>query len=70
MDQLLEGDRSVAFAAAAGGGLDYNVRRRVSLRLIQGEYFVTTFPNGVNDHQNNFRVSAGIAVRIGKQAPR
>jgi outer membrane immunogenic protein len=49
-----------AFALTVGGGLDIALARHISLRAAQVEYFYTRFPNGVNGHQNNFRVSAGI----------
>jgi outer membrane immunogenic protein len=48
-----------AFAALVGGGLDLRVSHRFSIRLVEADYLVTTFDNGVNDHQNNLRISAG-----------
>jgi peptidoglycan-associated lipoprotein len=69
---LVEGQNSLtsnagaAFAANLGGGLDLGVSRRFSLRLIEADYLVTTFDNNVNDHQNNLRLGAGLAVHFGK----
>jgi len=55
---------SNGFAANLGGGLDAHVNRRISLRLIEADYLVTTFANGVNDHQNLLRISTGIVLRF------
>jgi outer membrane immunogenic protein len=52
------------FAMAAGGGVDVEVRRRLAIRLAELDYFLTRFDNAVNDHQNNFRFSAGVAFRF------
>jgi outer membrane immunogenic protein len=64
----LSGTRSGSsngFAFSAGGGLDVGISRHVAARLFQTEYLFTHIPNGVNDHQNNFRFSSGIVVRFG-----
>jgi outer membrane immunogenic protein len=55
---------SNGFAANLGGGLDAHLSRRLSLRLIEADYLVTTFTNGVNDHQNLLRFSSGIILRF------
>jgi hypothetical protein len=34
------------------------------VRLIEADYLVTTFDNGVNNHQNNLRIGAGLVVRF------
>jgi opacity protein-like surface antigen len=54
------------FAMAAGGGIDLKVSKHISVRPVQAEYFMTTFPNGLDDRQNNFRYSAGIVFRFGR----
>jgi len=54
------------FAMTAGGGIDFKVSRHVSVRPIQAEYFMTKIPDGLNNRQNNLRVGAGIAVRLGR----
>ena len=56
-----------AFAMAAGGGLDVKVARHLAIRLIQADYFFTHFANGVNDHQNSLRISAGFVLRLGQR---
>jgi len=49
-----------SFSAIAGGGVDVSLQKGFSLRLIEVDYFATQFPNGVNDHQNNLRLSFGV----------
>jgi outer membrane immunogenic protein len=55
---------SNAFAMAAGAGLDIELTRRFSLRAVQADYLLTRFTNSLNDHQNNFRIGAGIVFRF------
>ena len=54
-----------AFALIAGGGLDINLTRHIGLRAFEADYYLTRFDNGVNDHQNNPRLGAGVIVRFG-----
>jgi peptidoglycan-associated lipoprotein len=56
-----------AFAMAAGGGVDVALGRHVALRLLQADYYLTRFDNGVNDHQNNLRIGEGIVFRFGRE---
>jgi opacity protein-like surface antigen len=56
-----------AFALATGGGLDANFSRHVTLRLIQADYLLTRFKNGSNDHQNSFRIGAGLVFTFGSR---
>jgi outer membrane immunogenic protein len=53
-----------ALAISAGGGIDLQVGRLFALRMIQADYFHTRFDNGVNQSQNNFRLSTGIVVHF------
>ena len=53
------GDGTAAFIAHAGGGLDELVSRHFALRL-RADYVPSTFANGVNDHQNDLLVDAGV----------
>jgi peptidoglycan-associated lipoprotein len=55
-----------AFAMAAGGGMDVELTRSWTLRLVQLDYYLTRFNNGSNDHQNNLRVGTGIAFHFGR----
>jgi peptidoglycan-associated lipoprotein len=62
----LSGASSNAFAAAIGGGLDYNAGRVIAIRIVQADYLLTTFANQADHHQNNFRLGAGIAFHFGR----
>lgn len=55
-----------AFAMAAGGGLDVKVSKHISFRPVQAEYFMTKFPDGINNRQNNFRFSTGVVLRFSR----
>jgi outer membrane immunogenic protein len=57
---------SNAFAFAAGAGLNISLSRRFSVRAFQADYYLTHFSNGVNDHQNNLRIGAGLVIRLSK----
>jgi opacity protein-like surface antigen len=62
-----------AFATAAGGGLDFNLNKRISIKPIQVEYVMTQFDSaklggstaGFGDHQNDVRYSAGVVFKFG-----
>jgi len=54
-----------AFAWAFGGGLDAKIASHVAIRVIQVEYVMTKFNDGVDNRQNNVRVSTGIVFRWG-----
>jgi hypothetical protein len=56
-----------AFGMTAGGGIDLQVSRYFTVRPLQAEYFMTKFPDGANDRQNNFRFGAGTVLRLGKK---
>jgi outer membrane immunogenic protein len=58
---------STVFGSTVGGGVEYNVSPRITLRLAEVNYFVTTFDNKVDNHQNNIRISAGAAYHFGKR---
>ncbi|MFZ0579752.1 MAG: hypothetical protein WAN72_26230 [Candidatus Acidiferrales bacterium] len=53
------------FAMTAGGGIDLQVSRHISVRPVQAEYFMTKIPDGLNNRQNNFRFGAGVVFRFG-----
>lgn len=61
---LLGSNSNNSFALTAGGGLDIGISRHFAIRPAQLDYFLTRFSNGSNDHQNNFRFSAGIYFRF------
>jgi outer membrane immunogenic protein len=62
-----------AFATAAGGGLDYNLTKRISIKPIQVEYVMTQFDSGnlggstknFGNHQNDVRYSGGVVFKFG-----
>lgn len=58
------GGSNGSFSFATGGGVDYKVRDRISLRLVQLDYVNTRFANNV---QNNLRFSTGLVVNLGKK---
>jgi outer membrane immunogenic protein len=53
------------FALAAGGGVDLDLSPHWALRIVEADYYLTRFANGVNDRQNNTRISAGAVFRFG-----
>jgi outer membrane immunogenic protein len=63
------------FATAAGGGLDYNLTKRVSIKPIQVEYVMTQLDSSAlgdstksfGNHQNDVRYSAGVVFKFGQQ---
>jgi len=50
--------------AAGGGGLDYRLTPRLTVRTVQVDYLITQFPNGVNNRQNDLRINSGLALRF------
>lgn len=54
------------FAMAVGGGLDFKVSEHFAVRPVQVDYFMTKFPDGLNNRQNNFRFGTGIVFRFGR----
>jgi len=55
-----------AFAMAIGGGVDYRINNRFSLRPLQVDYLLTRFSEGTpnNQTQNNLRASTGIVIHF------
>jgi outer membrane immunogenic protein len=55
-----------AFAMAIGGGVDYRINSRFSLRPVQVDYLLTRFAEGTpnNQTQNNLRASTGIVIHF------
>ena len=56
-----------AFSFAIGGGADYKVTKSVAIRVVQFDYLYTKFDEGpgLPQHQNNFRIQAGVVLRFG-----
>lgn len=59
------GNSENAFAMALGGGIDARVTHSFAFRVIQAEYLFTKFTDGLNNRQNNARISIGIVYRWG-----
>ena len=53
-------DGSYKFATRIGGGIDVPLSAHFGVRIIQIDYYLTTFANATNNHQNNLLVGAGI----------
>jgi opacity protein-like surface antigen len=53
-----------AFAFALGGGVDWNIGKRVGWRVVQADYLGTRFAGYT---QNNFRLSTGLVFKLGKK---
>jgi outer membrane immunogenic protein len=53
-------DGSYRFATRIGGGIDVPLNSHFAVRVVQIDYYLTTFANATNDHQNNLLVGAGI----------
>ena len=54
------------FAVIAGGGLDYRVTPRFSIRPIQADYVYTTYPvSGGSITGNGVRLQAGLVINFG-----
>ena len=51
-----------AFATAIGGGLDYNLKKHVAVRLFQADYLLTRFGGST---QSNARVAFGVVLKLG-----
>lgn len=54
------GDGTNAFVTRMGGGIDLPLNSVISLRLLQVDYYLTTFANSADMHQNNLLLGAGI----------
>jgi outer membrane immunogenic protein len=55
---------SAAFTANAGGSLDLGMSRHISPRLVEADYFFTTFDNLVS----NLRIGTGVVFRFQSSA--
>jgi outer membrane immunogenic protein len=54
------GDKSNSFVGRIGGGLDWPLTPLITARVFQADYYLTTFNNGANNHQNNMMFGAGL----------
>jgi hypothetical protein len=66
---------SVGFSFSAVGVSSTKIKRRISIRLIEGDYEQTRFTSNYTSsntttavpHQNNYRISAGVIFRFGEK---
>ena len=56
-------DGTSAFAGRLGGGLDLPINETFVIRVIQADYYETTFANTADNRQNNTLIGAGVAFR-------
>jgi outer membrane immunogenic protein len=54
------------FSLGAGGGVDLNVSRRISVRVLQADYVLTRMPNFFDNTQNNLRFNFGLVFHFGQ----
>lgn len=54
-----------AFAFSSGGGVSRALNQHLAWNIVKVDYVYSRLPNAVNDHQNDLRVSTGIAFRFG-----
>jgi len=54
-----------SFAFDLGGGADYALDKRVSVRVLQLDYLRTSLPNITTNWQNNLRIGAGLTLHFG-----
>jgi hypothetical protein len=59
-----EEDVQYGFGLSLGGGLDYDVNRRISLRLAQLDY---EYSRVDELNHNNFRFAAGVVIKFGEK---
>jgi hypothetical protein len=55
-------DGTSAFAGRLGGGVDLPLNSGIAVRLIQADYYMTSFKNSADDRQNNVLLGAGIIL--------
>jgi outer membrane immunogenic protein len=53
-----------AIATMFGGGVDIQLKSRVTLRALQVDYYLTGFANGSRNNQNSIRIGAGIVFNL------
>lgn len=58
---------AASFALNTGGGLDYRLNQRFTLRPVEVQYLHTAFPNAGNNKQNQFIGEAGIVWNLPKR---
>lgn len=55
---------ATCFATLVGGGLEFDLKKRLSLRLPQVDWLRTNFPNAASNAQNQLGLSAGLTFHL------
>ena len=58
---------TTSIAYQLGAGVDYELRGRLGLRLLEVDYLQTHVPNGVNDRQNLTRLTTGVSYSLSRR---
>jgi opacity protein-like surface antigen len=58
------GQANWGFGMTMGGGVDYDINRRISIRVAQADY---EFSHVDESNHHNFRFAAGVVVKFGKR---
>ena len=53
-----------SFALSTGGGLDFYLTPRFSIRALDVQYLRTSFPNGMGNEQNQLMLGAGVVIKF------
>ena len=53
-----------SFAFSTGGGLDFYLTPRFSIRAFDAQYLRTSFPNGRGNEQNQLMLGAGLVIKF------
>lgn len=57
-------DSANGLAFVLGGGVNYTLRHRFSVRVFEADWVRTQLPNANNNVQNNLRLGAGLVLHI------
>jgi outer membrane protein OmpA-like peptidoglycan-associated protein/opacity protein-like surface antigen len=55
---------ATSFAFSTGGGLDYYLTPRFSIRTFDVQYLRTSFPNAASNEQNQLMIGAGVVIKF------
>jgi outer membrane protein OmpA-like peptidoglycan-associated protein/opacity protein-like surface antigen len=53
-----------SFAFSTGGGVDFRLTPRVSIRGLDMQYLRTSLPNGTSNEQNQLMIGAGLVIKF------
>ncbi len=61
---------ATSFAFSPGGSLDIKLDSHFALRALNVKYLRTSFPNGVNNEQNQLMIGAGLVYKFNGHSPK